>query len=1491
MSCLIRPMQTLLLSAICLFAFPFASKAQFLQVTDVVTGPYSPQSLISNVFLGEGVEVTNILFNGDPRAVGYFSGGTPAIGIERGILLTSGFAVSVVDDGMDQASSVNAGGSVEPSLTPIATGTLNDVAVYTITFIPNSDTLRFRYSFASEEYPEYACTSFNDIFGFFIQGPGYPTFTNIAKVPGTNLPVSINNVHPANSAISPPCGPFNVQYYNDNQGSSVQPVYDGFTDVFTALAVVTPCQPYTIKLAIADVGDGSYDSGVFLEAKSFGTGSLLVNATTVSADGTLAEGCVPGSVTFTLPELRAQNFPIVYNVFGTANPGTDYQAIPGNLVIPAGQSTITVPIIAFEDGIAESIESIGISVQVDPCNMDTVFLYIRDKILQAPIINDTSVCLPNTPITLNATVPTPVPAPPTFTNQTDFNIPNGGNPVNSTVNVFGVLPPIIGPGVIRSVCFNVDHNWIDDIDAYLISPGGIVLELTTDNGSNGDDYTNTCFTPTATTLISFPGPFAPATAAPFTGDWLPESPWSDLWGEPSNGNWRLRLTDDQNNINGALLDWTITFEPSYNVTYSWSPGTGLSCTDCPNPVATISQTSIYNVTATDSYGCTVTENVALSIGSISASATILQPIACHGQKGSLQAVAPGNNTFVWNTGQTTATISNLSAGTYTVTITSTGASCSATASATLVEPAELLATASPNDVTCFGLITGTAAVYPVGGVAPYTYLWNNGLLTDSISNLLAGTYTVTITDANGCQETSSMMVFEPAAIQILTALNRSPSCFGLSDGQLTTYTVGGTTPFDFVWNTGQVNQGITNITAGTYTVTATDGNGCSQVKTETVTEPALLTSFATPIGVKCFGKNTGTLHVDALGGTPQYAVVWTGPNGYSGNGINIANLFAGQYVATVTDTKGCTSTLTSTINQPTELLFALPQFADTICSQGTNGTATVSPTGGIAPYTYLWNANNQTSQTATGLSSNPYRVTITDANGCITSGETFVQQQQELNTYGEAQAPGCHDGLDGTGSVISIFYGATPANIADFTYKWNTSPPKTGLNVTGLQGGQTYILTATDPLGCTATASVPVGNPLPLETSITGTSDAKCNGDATGWASARADGGTAPYTWFWNGGTSSNDSLAQGLKAGIYRVTITDINGCPGTSIANIGEPTLLRVTLAPTPVKCFGESTGSVKATPSGGTPPYQVNWANGTQTAVLPNLASGIYAMSVTDAKGCITPASVEVSQPAAPLGGTAAMEEPRCYGGHDGRILLTATGGSAPYRYTLDNKPSNGSAIQIGITAGSYNPKIVDINGCEFIVAPIVVTQPDPIIVDLGPDIRILFGEDTQLLALVLNARGLTQYAWTLADSLWLSCMDCRNPSVYSLEYSTYFEVTVTDSSGCKAEDQIQVIVEKPRKVFVPTGFTPNADFTNDLLLVHGQSTSKALDFKVFDRWGEMVFQLKDFTFNDESKGWDGEFRGQPCDPGIYVWVLEVEYVDGVREVFKGNTTLIR
>ncbi|MEZ4930652.1 MAG: choice-of-anchor L domain-containing protein [Saprospiraceae bacterium] len=355
----------LLLSA-CLSTGLFAQ----MDVTDAATAPFTPENLISNIFLGDGVSIIDITYEGDPLAVGYFKDGTNAIGLDRGILLTSGRAASQNCGGgpygadctgnVFSSNQMN-GNASDVDLNSIANGTPEDVAKYTITFQPFADTLRFRYVFASEEYPEYSCSPFNDVFGFFISGPGITgTFSNggqnIALIPGTNTPVSINNIHPQDGTN---CPAVNDQYYNSNNGIALQPVYDGYLDVFTAEAVVIPCETYTIKLVIADVSDNFYDSGVFLEAKSFGTGTIDVDAVTLSLDGVIAEGCVNGAFSFSLPTEAEQDLPLDYTIIGTAENGVDYGFIPSDLFIPQGSSSITVDIYAIHDGLPGASKVLG----------------------------------------------------------------------------------------------------------------------------------------------------------------------------------------------------------------------------------------------------------------------------------------------------------------------------------------------------------------------------------------------------------------------------------------------------------------------------------------------------------------------------------------------------------------------------------------------------------------------------------------------------------------------------------------------------------------------------------------------------------------------------------------------------------------------------------------------------------------------------------------------------------------------------------------------------------------------------------------------------------------------------------------------------------------------------------------------------------------------------------------------------------------------------
>ena len=386
------------------------SEALTAQVMEVASGPpYTPQNLITNVFLGDGVEVLNVTYQGNNQSVGFFNNGVQDIGMARGIVMTTGFAVTQLANigvnapGATQASVPSSGNAfTDPDLLAIAgQGTaINDVCKYTITFRPFSDTLRFKYAFGSEEYPEYVCSGFNDVFGFFINGPGITgpyanNSKNIALIPGTNLPVRINNVNSGqvgdngteDNCRDPRGSLAFSEFYNDNEGSNQLPVYDGFTDVFIAEAIVMPCSTYTIKLVICDVGDASFDSGVFLEAKSFGSGSIDVAISGLNVDGGLAEGCRSGEIAFTLPRRTEADYDIDFSIGGSALNGVDYSAIPTQITIPAGDSVAIFSLEAFEDNVFEGDETIELSVQLDPCTRDTFVILIKENPLEKPAIH------------------------------------------------------------------------------------------------------------------------------------------------------------------------------------------------------------------------------------------------------------------------------------------------------------------------------------------------------------------------------------------------------------------------------------------------------------------------------------------------------------------------------------------------------------------------------------------------------------------------------------------------------------------------------------------------------------------------------------------------------------------------------------------------------------------------------------------------------------------------------------------------------------------------------------------------------------------------------------------------------------------------------------------------------------------------------------------------------------------------------------------------
>jgi gliding motility-associated-like protein len=350
----------------------------------LVSTGQTPQWYVENVLLSNtgGVTVSNVTYVGHPDAIGQFTtGSNPTnLGITEGIVMSTGRVNGTPPLGSPVGGFVSTNNQMpgDPLLASLISGITHDAAILEFDFFPLSDTIRFRYVFGSEEYPEFVGTGFNDVFGFFISGPnplgGTYTNFNIARIPGTTLPVSINNVHSGSYA----------QYFVNNQGLAGQTiVFDGFTTVLTAWAKVTPCVNYHIKIAIADVGDFIYDSAVFLEANSFGTNAftVFVDYSVPSVQGYALEGCVDAIVNVNLPQPLTNDFILHYNIAGSAINGVDYLQIPDSIIIPAGQTQGSVVISPIYDGLVEPTEDVLLIFMNTCMATDTIQILIRDYVI------------------------------------------------------------------------------------------------------------------------------------------------------------------------------------------------------------------------------------------------------------------------------------------------------------------------------------------------------------------------------------------------------------------------------------------------------------------------------------------------------------------------------------------------------------------------------------------------------------------------------------------------------------------------------------------------------------------------------------------------------------------------------------------------------------------------------------------------------------------------------------------------------------------------------------------------------------------------------------------------------------------------------------------------------------------------------------------------------------------------------------------------------
>lgn len=642
-------------------------------------------------------------------------------------------------------------------------------------------------------------------------------------------------------------------------------------------------------------------------------------------------------------------------------------------------------------------------------------------------------------------------------------------------------------------------------------------------------------------------------------------------------------------------------------TYTWNNGATTASIISLSP-------AVYTATVTNTFGCTASDTATVGQPALlTASITASTNVSCNGGSNGTATVTVTGGTGSYNYSWTGPGVglnprTNLPVGIYTVTV-SDANGCSDTSIVNITQPLLLTANADSTSTTCFGDNNGTAFVSFInGGVAPYVYVWNNGQTGSSISNLPAGNYTATITDANGCAVTAATAVTQPSPVTF-TFNQTNVTCNGGSNGSISVTANGGIAPYQYQLNGG--NWGNSNtfsgLTAGNYTVSVKDTNQCvAGPTTVPIYQPNALvvTTGSTPQG--CIPA-TGSAWAQVSGGQGPYSFQWSNSLGTNDSITTVA----GTYTVTITDANNCPASGIAVIATPTYPIVGIGG-TDPSCFGLSDGSVTTTVTG-ISPFTYLWN-NGATTDSIAGLSANTYSVTVTSTNGCVGTGTFTLINPSYLSLTASANPTLCFG--TATGYATALAMGGTGA----YSFQWAPSGG-TQSQANNLAAGP-YSVTVTDANGCTNQASVVVASAPQLIVSSS-VNHSQCAGNNTGAIDITVTGGTGLIQYWWtgpNGFTQISGDIVN-LAPGNYNLTTTDANGCTTTvpPITVNGATQAITAYFNAVQNTCAGQSNGALTINASGGTPPFSYAWSNGVTTAINNNLLSDYYTVIITDAVGC--------------------------------------------------------------------------------------------------------------------------------------------------------------------------------------------------------------------------------------------------------------------------------
>ena len=906
------------------------------------------------------------------------------------------------------------------------------------------------------------------------------------------------------------------------------------------------------------------------------------------------------------------------------------------------------------------------------------------------------------------------------------------------------------------------------------------------------------------------------------------------------------------------------------LSFNW--GSGITSEDRTGLAA-----GVYTLTVTDANACTNINTYTITEPSLLTASNTVSNASCNSSaNGSINLTAGGGTgvlSYNWGGGITSEDRTGLVAGVYTVTVTDAN-NCTTTSSATITEPSAVTASNTTNNVNCNGANNGAIDITASGGTGTLSYNWGAGVNSEDRTGLAPGTYTVTITDANGCSLTNSATITQPTAVSASNTTN-NVNCNGANNGAIDITASGGTGTLSYDWGAGISSEDITGLAPGTYTVTITDANGCSLTNSATITQPTAVTASNTFTNVSCNGSDNGSINLTASGGTGTLNYNW----GSGNTSEDRTGLAAGTYTVTVTDANNCTTTSSATITEPSALNTNTITITDATCSAG--GTVDISASGGSGSLSFVW-SNGSTSQDLNGVSGGSYTVTITDVNGCsITNGPNVVNAigtpSANITAINNVSCNGASNG-----SIDLNINGGVP----NYTYLWSNGATTQDLN--GLSSG-TFSVTVTDNIGCTATQTgISVSEPSAITVTNTST-NISCNGGNNGTIPVSVSGGTPVYNFIWSNGATSED--LNNLIAGSYSLTVSDANGCNRIlGPISLSQPTALSLSNVTTTAANCGVANGTITLSTNGGVTPYIYNWSNGATSEDLNNLAIGNYSLSITDANGCQLSQSFSVSG-GSDISITLNSVDEGCGQPNSGSVDVTPNGGTLPLTYNW----SNGETSQdlTALSAGSYSVTVSDANGCSISANATIAGAFQPslnagVMPSMARDTLITWGDLTALTGGLDQSSQGVSYNWI---SIGPSNANFTTPTNINTEVEPdddgiyQFIITATSAEGCVTTDTLNVEV-RANNPSIPTAFSPNGDGTNDLFKVVNMDKQFIREFKIYNRWGELVYD------NADEAEWDGKFKGTEQPRDVYMYIISWESSTGNGDVIKrGNITLLR